>query len=164
VPKTPLEKLFFMSLTVLLSVSAFTTYNVALHRGAMSNSVFSLALREIPIEFMFAFFLEAVVAYRLSEKLAFRFVDPAHDKPIVIVLAITTMTICIMCPSMSFVATILYNGFNREFLANWLQKIIFNFPFAFFIEIFFIGPFVRMLFRAIFRNKDKAVVDYAVPV
>lgn len=157
-PQTRLEKLFFMSLTVLLSVTAFTTYNVAIHMGAMTNSVFPVALKEIPLEFIIALLLESLVAYRMSEKLAFRFVDPRHDKPVFVILAITSMTVCIMCPSMSFVATIIYNGINSEFLANWFQKIIFNFPFAFFIEIFFIGPLVRMLFRTVFRNNDKTAL------
>ena len=151
-PRTKSEKLFFMFLTVLISVAAFTTYNIALSMRALSNKVFLLAVREIPVELLIAFLLEALVANKLAERLAFRFVDPAKDRPIVIVLAITAMTICIMCPAMSFAATILYNGFDTEFMANWLQKIFCNFPFAFFTQIFFIGPLTRLVFRSVFRK------------
>ena len=53
---------------------------------------------------------------------------------------------------MSFVATILYNGITIEFLAQWMQKIVFNFSFAFFSQLFFIQPPVRFLFGAIFKK------------
>jgi hypothetical protein len=145
-----------MFLTVLISVLSFTTYNVAIHAGKMSNAVFLLALREVPVEFAIAFLLEALVAGRTAEKLAFRIVDPASDRPIVVVLAITAMTICIMCPAMSLAATILYDGLDAEFLAHWLEKVRYNFPFAFFTQIFFIGPFVRFAFRGLFRRGAKA--------
>lgn len=151
-PQTKFEKLFFMFLTVLISVFSFTTYNIATALGGMSNKVFLLALKEVPLEFIIAFLLEALVANRLSIKLASKLVDFQKDKEIVIIMAITAMTICIMCPLMSIAATIIYNGVNLEFVANLFQKIRFNFPFAFFSQIFFIGPFVRFIFNGVFRK------------
>jgi len=153
-PRTTFQKIFFMSLTVLLSVTAFTIYNVALSMGSMSNRVFLIAIREVPLTFMIAFLLEALFFFRIAEKLAFRFVDPGRDRPLVIIIAITSMTICLMCPAMSFAATLIYDGFSSELIANWLQKIAFNFPFAFFIQIFVIGPFVRLVFRTIFKPES----------
>ena len=52
--------------------------------------------------------------------------------------AIITATVCLMCPSMSFIAAWLYypyyDGFNIwTLLANWLRLICYNFPFAFFL-------------------------------
>ncbi|WP_229245932.1 DUF2798 domain-containing protein [Desulfosporosinus shakirovi] len=41
---------------------------------------------------------------------------------------------------MSFVATILYNGITKDFLAQWMQKIVFNFPFAFFHNCYLYSP------------------------
>ena len=157
-PQTTIEKLFFMALTVLISVLAFTVYNVAITIGSMSNKVFLLALREVPIEFALAFSIEAIFANKMSLRMASRIVDLNKDKEIVIILAITAMTICIMCPAMSFAATILYNGINNEFISNWLQKIKNNFPFAFFTQIFFIGPFVRFVFKGVFRNKKNFAI------
>ncbi|WP_005037026.1 DUF2798 domain-containing protein [Holophaga foetida] len=152
-PQTKFEKLFFMALTVLVSVTAFTVYNVAIAMGSMSNRVFLLAAREIPVEFTVAFILESAIVYKAAERMAFRFVDPRTDRPMVVILGITAMTICLMCPAMSFVATILYNGINCEIISNWLQKMVYNLPFAFFTQIFIIGPFVRFVFRAAFRSE-----------
>lgn len=154
-PQTKFQKYFFMSLTVLLSVTAFTTYNVAIFKGGMSGEAFLLALREIPVEFLLAFLLEATVVYRAAEKIAFSLVDPRKDAPVFVMLAITCASVWIMCPAMSFLATVLYNGLNGEFLSNWLQKVVFNFPFAFFIQIFLVGPVVRLVFRTVFRDRTE---------
>lgn len=153
-PRTTFQKLFFMFLTVLLSVHAFVIYNIAISMGSMSNHVFLLARKEVPLEFVIAFLLEALFAARMAEKMAFKMVDPRTDKPIVIILAITCSTVLIMCPAMSFAATIIYNGININFVANWIQKIVFNFPFAFFTQIFLIGPVVRFVFRCIFKHAN----------
>ncbi|MBP3310256.1 MAG: hypothetical protein J6L05_05535, partial [Ruminococcus sp.] len=40
-------------------------------------------------------------------------------------------------------------------LANWLELICYNFPFAFFSQLFFIQPFVRKTFKLIFRKDLK---------
>lgn len=67
-----------------------------------------------------------------------------------------------MCPMMTFVATILYNGITIEFLAQWMEKIVFNFPFAFFTQLFFIQPFVRFIFGVIFKKQLKNENQYEV--
>ncbi|MCH5255588.1 MAG: hypothetical protein J1F41_11735, partial [Lachnospiraceae bacterium] len=65
----------------------------------------------------------------------------------------------IMCPIMSFLAAFMYypyyNGFNFfTLLANWMKLVCFNFPFAYFTQLFFIQPLVRTLFKLLFvRNK-----------
>ena len=46
-----------------------------------------------------------------------------------------------------------YAGFNIfTLLANWLKLVCFNFPFAFFSQIFFIQPLVRWAFGKIFAK------------
>jgi hypothetical protein len=143
---------------VSLSVIAFAIYNVALNMGAITNSVFPIALKEVPVLFILAFTLETVFVSRLAEYLAFKVVAPQKNRPIVIILAITSATICIMCPLMSFATTIRYNGFNSEFISSWLLKFIYNFPFAFFIQLFIIGPIVRLIFSNIFKSKNIPVL------
>jgi hypothetical protein len=41
-------------------------------------------------------------------------------------------------------------------LANWLKLVCFNFPFAFFSQLFFIQPLVRTVFKALFRSSVSA--------
>lgn len=141
-----------MFITVTISVTAFAIYNVAISMGSMSNDVFPVAIKEIPIEFIFAFSLEVAFVYKAALRLAFQFVDPKKDRPELIILAITSMNVAIMCPAMSLIAAAIHNGINVNIISNWFQKMVFNFPFAFFTQIFFIGPLVRFIFRTIFRN------------
>ena len=155
-PRNVWHRLVFMGLTVLFSVHIFVIYNVAIFMGGMSNRVFQQAERLVPIEFAIAFLLESLVVWRLANRIAFRMVDPSRDRPAVVVLAITCATVAIMCPTMSLAATILYDGFTTEFFAQWFQKVAFNFPLAFFSQIFLIGPLVRLLFGLFFGgNKEK---------
>ncbi|MBR1751651.1 MAG: hypothetical protein IJ740_12410, partial [Ruminococcus sp.] len=56
------------------------------------------------------------------------------------------------CPAMSFIAAFLYypyyEGFNIfTLLANWIKLVCYNFPFAFFSQLFFIQPLIRTVFR-----------------
>lgn len=61
------------------------------------------------------------------------------------------MTIPIMCPYMSFVSVLHYKGLTVELISFWLKAIVFNFPLAFFSQFFVIGPFVRFVFRSIYK-------------
>lgn len=166
-PKTKFQKVIFALLSVIISVHCFVFYNIAIEMGGMSNSVFLVAKNVIPVEFIFAFLLEIFIAEPLSLKIAFRKVNPATDKPYIVTSAIVCATVCLMCPMMSFVATILYDGINIEFFANWTQKLIFNFPFAFFIELFFVQPIVRTIFKVLFSKfnlENKTVTNTKIAV
>lgn len=163
-PTTRFQKVVFAFLSVIITVHLFVFYNLAIEMGGMSNQVFVSSSKIVAIEFVFAFLLQLFVAGPLSLKLAFRYVAPREDKPYVITTAIICATISLMCPMMSFVATILYDGFTIEFFAQWMQKIVFNFPFAFFSQLFFIQPLVRLLFGLIFKKHlektSKCGVDF----
>jgi len=152
-PTTRFQRMVFAFLSVIITVPVFVCYNIAFETGGMSNRVFAAAPALIPIEAAFAFLLETLLVGRLANMLAFRAVNPAEEKPYVVMTAIICSTVCLMCPMMSFIATILYNGINAEFFANWMQKVVRNFPLAFFSQLFFIQPFVRFLFGTIYRNR-----------
>ncbi|MCC5428961.1 hypothetical protein [Clostridium botulinum] len=80
-PTTKFQKLVFAFLTVVITVHLFIFYNLAIEMGGMSNQVFITSWKVVPIEFLFAFLLEIFIAGPLSEKLAFRVVNPREDKP-----------------------------------------------------------------------------------
>jgi hypothetical protein len=161
-PTTKFQKVVFAFLSVIITVHLFVFYNLAIEMGGMSNQVFIASRKVVPIEFIFAFLLQIFVAGPLSLKLAFSLVNPREEKPYVITTAIICATVSLMCPMMSFVATILYNGITVEFLAQWMQKIVFNFPFAFFSQLFFIQPLVRFLFGVIFKKHLKETSQPAI--
>ena len=150
-PKTKFQEVIFTILMVFVMVYAMICYNISLNIGGMANHVFLDAFHELVIMGPVAFILDFFLYGSLSKKLAFRIVNPAEDKPIMIILAISSITVCLMCPSLSLVATLLFKNPGKEVIAIWLQTTALNFPMAFFWQIFFAGPLVRKIFGAIFK-------------
>ena len=157
-PKTKLQEVVFTILMVFVMVYAMICYNIALNMGGMSNIVFLNAFHELVIMGPIAFILDFFLYGSLSKKLAFRIVTPGVDKPIMIILAISSITVCLMCPTMSFFATLLFKSAGKEFIAVWFQTTALNFPMAFFWQIFFAGPLVRAIFGMIFKEKEPQVM------
>ena len=151
-PKTKFQNVIFTLLMAFAMVYAMICYNIALNRGGMTNEVFLLAFHELLIMWPVAFVLEMFVVERLAKMLAFRLVT-LEDKPIFILLAISCMIVCLMCPMMSFVATALFKGVNASLIPNWIQTTALNFPMALCWQIFFAGPLVRMIFGKMFPEK-----------
>lgn len=150
-PKNKFQEVIFTIIMVFFMVYAMICYNISLNIGGMANHVFLDAFHELVIMGPVAFILDFFLYGSLSKKLAFRIVNPAEDKPIMIILAISSITVCLMCPSMSLVATLLFKNPGKEVIAIWLQTTALNFPMAFFWQIFFAGPLVRKIFGAIFK-------------
>lgn len=157
-PKTKFQDVIFTIMMVIVMVYGMVVYNISIDKGGLSNEVFALVLGELVIMGVVGFVLEMFVAGPLSKKLAFRIVTPGKDKMIFVILAISAMTVCLMCPMMSFVATVLFKGVDSQIIAKWLQTSALNFPMALCWQIFFAGPFVRMIFRKIFPEKEEKTV------
>ena len=134
-------------------VYALICYNIALDKGGLSNAVFLLAFHELTFMWPIAVILELFVVEKLAQKLAFRIIAPESNEPIFIVLAISAITVCLMCPMMSLVATVLFKNPGSEIIAVWFQTTVMNFPMALFWQIFFAGPCVRFVFRMLFRKQ-----------
>ena len=114
----------------------------------------------ILIEFACAYVLEVVMGIPCSFRLAVKVFDPRSTHHMLFETAIICATVGLMCPAMSFLAAIFYypyyEGFNViTLLANWLKLVCFNFPFAFFSQLFFIQPLVRTIFKLIFKKRNE---------
>ena len=106
-PKTLLEKIVFTLVMAAIMVYGMIVYNVALATGGVTNATFGMALHEMPIMVPVAFVLEFFVVEKLATALAFTFMRPS-DRPQFITYAISLMIVCIMCPIMSLVASVLF--------------------------------------------------------
>lgn len=178
-PENKFQKAVFAFITVIITVHAYVFYSLYVVNGATlvnvsgaksvlgaidsMGGVYMLG-RNLPIwavvltEFILAFSLEMTVGSPCSLKLAMKVFDPRKVHPVLFECAVICATVGIMCPAMSFIAAWLYypyyDGFNfATLLANWLKLVCLNFPFAFFTQLFFIQPFVRTVFKAIFVKK-----------
>lgn len=163
-PKTKFQAVIFTLMMVMVMVYPMICFNISLEIGKMTNQIFLMAFRELVVMAPIAFLIEMFVVEKLAQMLAFRIVKP-DDRPIFIILAISTMIVCLMCPIMSFIATFLYKDAGVEFLAVWLQTTTINFFMALFLQIFVAGPLVRNMFRMLFKkslssnNNKQAIVN-----
>lgn len=153
-PKTKFQDVVFTIMMVIVMVYGMVVYNIAMDMGGMTNQIFLMAFGELPVMGVIGFVLEMLIAGPLSKKLAFRIVTPGKDKMIEVILAISAMTVCLMCPMMSFVATVLFKEVDSQLLAKWVQLTVTNFPMALCWQIFIAGPLVRLIFGKIFREKE----------
>lgn len=173
--------MIFALITVVITVHAYVFYSLYVINGGMFmeltgesrvlaaiNKMGGVPVFDSPIpiwaviliEFVFAYTLEVLLGSPLSFKLASKVFDPKTTNPVIFETAIICATVGIMCPTMSFIASFLYYNYQEGFnmwtlLANWLKLVCFNFPFAFFTQLFFIQPFVRTVFKLIFVRKSK---------
>lgn len=186
-PRNQFQRMVFAFLTVIVTVHAYVFYSLYVVNGstlmAINNAhgvieainnqggVYMFG-RYLPIwaviliEFCFAYALEVLMGSPCSFKLACRVFDPRKNHPMMFESAIICATVGLMCPAMSFLAAIFYypyyEGFNIVTLfANWLKLVCFNFPFAFFTQLFFIQPLIRTVFKLLFRKDIKAREELA---
>ena len=153
-PKTKFQDVVFTIMMVIVMVYGMVVYNIAMDMGGMTNQIFLMAFGELPVMGVIGFVLEMLIAGPLSKKLAFCMVTPGKDKMIEVILAISAMTVCLMCPMMSFAATVLFKGVDSQLIAKWVQLTVTNFPMALCWQIFIAGPLVRLIFEKIFREKE----------
>ena len=177
-PTNQFQRMVFAFLTVIVTVHAYVFYSLYVVNGNTLMEVtgessvikainaqggIMMCGRMVPIwaviliEFVLAYLLECVMGSPCSFKLACKVFDPKSTHPVMFECAIICATVGLMCPAMSFIAAWLYYpyymGFNlATLLANWLKLVCYNFPFAFFTQLFFIQPLIRTVFKAIFRK------------
>jgi len=152
-PKTKFQDVVYTIIMATIMVYGMVVYNVALNMGGVSGATFIAALHELPIMVPIAFILEFFIVGKIAKALAFTVVRPT-DRPQFITYAISICICCIMCPTMSLVATILFK--DTKTFGTWIQTWAMNFPMALLYQLFYCGPFVRLIFRSIFREKKSA--------
>ena len=181
-PQNQFQRIVFAFITVVITVHAYVFYSLYVINGNVlmqingTNSVIAALNKQggvnmlgtylpiwacILIEFCLAFVLEIVMGSPLSFKLACKVFNPSENHPMMFETAIICATVGLMCPAMSFIAAWLYYpyyaGFNIfTLLANWLKLVCLNFPFAYFTQLFFIQPAVRVIFKTLFRKDIEA--------
>ena len=155
-PKNKFQEVIFTIMMVFVMVYAMICYNIALNIGGLNTSVFLSAFHEFVIMAPVAFVLDFFFVGHIAKRTAFRIVNPEKENPFHLVIAISVVSVAWMCPLMSLAATILFKDAGSQFIAVWLQTIALNFPMAFFWQMLYAGPFVRFLFRQIFREREKA--------
>ncbi len=188
-PRNRFQKMIFALITVVITVHAYIFYSLYVINGETIKAIngtsgviaainkqggvymfgtFLPIWAVVLVEFAFAYCLEVFMGSPVSFKLASKVFDPAKTYPMIFESAIICATVGLMCPTMSLIAAFLYYPYYAGFsiitlLANWLKLVCFNFPFAFFTQLFFIQPLVRVLFKLLFAKDIKSRKIEALP-
>lgn len=139
-------------------------YNMAIKLGfnlqpgsfsSMTNIVFWEALKEAAYMGVLVFLFSNLWGNRMGEAFAQRHSGSVNNDPYLCRLLRQAGTVAVMCPTMSFVAAILFNLIMAgspvsQLPAIWVGTLIKNFPMAFFWNMFAAAPFSHWLFRLIY--------------
>ncbi len=164
-----LQKLVYSLITVLITVTAFIFYSTYVVEGLTWDDIVNqgwlfmfgtiLPIRQVfLIEEGCALFL-AILFGPIAFKLARKVFDPSKNHPMLFESAIICSTVCLMCPSMSLLAAFFYYPDGEELsvltvLAHWIRLMCYNFPFAYFSQMFFVQPFMRRIIKLIFKPTE----------
>lgn len=154
-PKTKLEGFIFTVIMTFIMVYAMVCYNIAMSLGGMKDQVFLMALGEMRIMWPVSIILEMLVMEKPVMALTKRVVGESTSFSLTLLVR-SAITVSLMCPAMSFVATLLFKDFSSAgLISTWLQTSLFNFPMALAWQIFYAGPLCRLIFRTFFRREKK---------
>ncbi len=152
-PKTKFQSVIFTAIMVFCMVYCMTVYTISLNYGGLQYQIFALALKEMWLEYIVVFCLIFFLITNTAKMLAFRIIDPAGSQPIFMILAIQSFTVCQIVPVITLFATLVHNGISADWFCQWIQLAVICFPMALCLQVFFVGPLVRLIFRTIFKNR-----------
>ena len=153
-PENKLQDFIYTLMMAFLMVYVMVCYNISIHAGGLSNIVFLEALKELPFMWIIAIILEFFLIGKIAHNLTFKVLNSKKTPSIIISYGISIIIVTFMCPIMSLVATIFINKPSLDiFISSWLQSMVLSFPMAICFQLFYAGPFVRFIFKLIFKNK-----------
>ena len=104
--------------------------------------------KTLPEKIIFTIIMAAIMVYGM---IVYNVALPT-DRPQFITYAISLMIVCIMCPVMSLVATLL---FKEPSFGTWVHTWGCNMPMALCWQMLYCGPLSRAIFRLLFRRSEK---------
>ena len=164
-PKNKLQGVVFGLIMSYSMAIGMEVYNMALKAGIqalpgglsnMTYGIFWEALKEAAYMGLIVFVFSNLWGNRMGARFASKVSDPQRDNPYFCQLMRQAGTVAIMCPTMSLVASILYQVVLggapvMRLPAIWVGTFIKNFPMAFFWNMFAAAPFTRWLFGRFFH-------------
>ena len=165
-PKNKIQGFIFGIIMSYAMAYGMEIYNVAIKLGVnltaggvsnMTNLIFWEALKEASYMGLLVLLFSNLWGNRIGASFASKHCDPSKDSPYICQLLRQAGTVAVMCPTMSLVASILFNIILggtplSQLPAIWVGTFFKNFPMAFFWNMFAAAPFTHWLFKKIFHQ------------
>lgn len=166
-PKNKVQGFIFGVIMSYAMAYGMEVYNIAVKEGVnlaaggfsnMTGGIFWDALIEALYMGLFVLLFSNLWGNRIGAAFAARHCDPQKDNSYICQLLRQAGTVAIMCPTMSLVASILFNIILGgappvQLPAIWIGTLLKNFPMAFFWNMFAATPFTHWLFGKIFPER-----------
>ncbi|MGN0240635.1 MAG: DUF2798 domain-containing protein [Candidatus Weimeria sp.] len=149
-PESRKESLIFTLMMVFCMVYCMSVYTISLSAGKLTYAAFGIALKEMWVEYIVVFCLVFFFVTRTAMHLARR--TAGIDTPLLTMLCIQFFTVCMVVPSITLFAVFFHNGFTANWFTQWITLIVQCFPMALCLQVALAGPFVRFVFRMLFRR------------
>lgn len=171
-PKTTKQGILFGVMMSIFMAYGMEVYNVSIKMGLqslpgglsnMTNIVFWDAFVEASYMWIFVFIFSNLWGNKIGHLLASKITMP-DDNPFFKTLMVSCCTVLIMCPTMSMVATILFNIILlgspvSQIIAIFVGTLLKNFPMALLWNLFAAGPLTRLLFQKIMNYRHNRLCD-----
>ncbi len=165
-PKNKTQGIIFGIIMSYAMAYGMEVYNIAIKEGInltaggfsnMTNLVFWEALKEALYMGVFVFIFSNLWGNRFGQAFAEKHWNPKKDNPYLCQLLRQAGTVAVMCPTMSLVASILFNVILAgqplyQLPAIWVGTFLKNFPMAFFWNMFAAAPFSHWHFGKLFTG------------
>ena len=138
-PRNLKEELFFSTLVCVLMVSGMSIYNLALHHD-LSWQNFAIGI--VP-GVIVAFLLDLFVIGVAAKKIAFKLPFATPEKPITMILSISTLMIIGMVTCMSMFGLLMEGGISEVSAAAYGQAWVYNVIMALPLQLLVVGPIGR---------------------
>ncbi len=169
-PKNKFQGFVFGLIMSYAMAIGMEVYNIAIKMGynlqtgsfsTMTLRIFPAALLEASYMGLFVLLFSNLWGNRIGAAFARKRVNPENDNPYFCRIMRQAGTVAIMCPTMSLVASVLFNillggASPLQLPAIWAGTVIKNFPMAFFWNMFAAAPLTHLLFGLLFPEKEKA--------
>ncbi|MEX2804878.1 hypothetical protein AB3329_07190 [Streptococcus sp. H31] len=120
-------------------------YNLALKSGGANYSLFLDVLTEVWWIGLLVFIMQKFLGNPLAEGLVARLAKPQEIPRFMQPTVKRICIVCVMCPIIAVVSSILFKLPWGNFLPTVLTTLVLNFPLAFSIQIFFLGPVLKKM-------------------
>ena len=164
-PKSRFQGFIFGVIMSYAMALGMEVYNIAVREGVnltaggfgnMTDSVFAEAFKEVSYMGLLVILFSNLWGNRIGAAIGAKHFNPETDNPYICRLFRQAATVAVMCPTMSLVASVLFNIVPgsaplTQLPAVWAGTVLKNFPMAFFWNMFAAAPFTHWICGKIFR-------------
>lgn len=157
-PKNKFQGFIFGIIMSYAMAYGMEVYNIAIKEGVnltvgglsnMTNAVFRRSKRS-SLYGIICYSVFKFMGNRIGSAIASKHCNPEQDNPYICQLLRQAGTIAVMCPTMSLVASVLFNIIFAnaplsQLPAIWIGTTLKNFPMAFFWNMFAAAPFYTLV-------------------